>query len=112
MYSRLPGDAEAACCRKAESRVEVQQSFRLEALGRRRTCQRMIRQDKLSAAIRDDSQRFTSDKTQQAGHRRVVGNDVRPPRLKPQLLELRVVDENIGRSGGIRAVKHVVEAAV
>src|SRR5258708_6378257 len=86
--------------------------LRLQGLMQDRACQRMIRQKKLSATVRYDSQRLNSDKAQEARQRRVVGNNVPPRWLKPEFPELRIINKNIRCAWGIRTVNHRVKTAV
>ena len=72
----------------------------------------MIRKYNLAAAHRDHNWLRWRNQPLESRHVRLLRNQVIPSRLQPQILELRVVDEDIGRTRRIRPINQVVEPPV
>lgn len=75
-------------------------------------CNRTIRQNDLAAARRHQIKMFSAHQGFQLRDHILAGHDVAALRLKPEILELRIVDKHIGRVWSSSAVFQIVKAAV
>src|SRR5260370_30358202 len=74
--------------------------------------QRVVRYHELASARGHDVQLPIAHQCFKTRKYRLFSYQVRTPRLVPQILELRIVDEHRRRSGRVSSVLKVVEAAV
>src|SRR5450631_289112 len=77
-----------------------------------RHSQRKIRQDDLASARRNQVEALSAYYGFKLRHHVLLGNDVGALRLEPEILELSIVDEDIGHTRSVGPIFQIEEAAV